>query len=84
MAMDGSSSLRRLVEIDVEKAANHKSLYQLELGMCTDSLLLKAKQKKCPATICCWKCLEKVQTVPKSSARGEGSGSKTSQTCFNN
>ena len=49
MAMDGSSSLRRLVEIDVEKAANHKSLYQLELGMCTDSLLLKEK-KKCPAT----------------------------------
>ena len=43
--MDGSSSLRRLVEIDVEKAANHKSLYQLELGMCTDSLLLKAKKK---------------------------------------
>ena len=46
MAMDGSSSLRRLVEIDVEKAANHKSLYQLELGMCTDSLLLKAKKKE--------------------------------------
>ena len=45
MAMDGSSSLRRLVEIDVEKAANHKSLYQLELGMCTDSLLLKGKKK---------------------------------------